>query len=687
MRIKNKTLVLVVVSVLFVVSFTLTIMFFASKDYIRKQENRDVIGSFKKLDSILEKEKEDMKSRVLDYSNWNDTYQFIIDRSNNYIESNFEGNTLEKLRVNAIIYMDDSGQEVFTKKFGLEDEEFNKLRGKVFQENNNFINLRGFQSNNDTHNDLMLSDDKLFIVTASPITTSDEQAKSNGVLVMIRLLDEDFVDYISKVTYLKPIKFIDKQDFDVNNSEIKRIQSSDIYIEDTVRYIEAFKSLKDISGKESIVCSITLERENFKQGVYYFLVFAIVFVVLIIIVVSCIYQLADKAILKRIKVLHDFMENVRNTKDTSAVVEIEGTDEISELATSTNKMLAELNSAYKEIVFLSYSDKLTGLKNRAYIEKRLNELDNKDETNYSIILGDLNGLKIRNDTFGHKEGDNLLCTIANILNTICEADDIVARYGGDEFVILIINKDKQYVTNITKKIKEACDNAANSHFKFSISLGSAKKNELYSNSEAVMNLAEERMYRNKLLEKNSSRGSTIISLERSLYEKHSETEEHTLRIRNLSSLLGKKLGLSRDKIDELELLGMLHDIGKIAIPDNVLMKPGKLTNSEWEIMKSHTEIGYRIATATPELAHIAHEILCHHEKYDGTGYPQGLKGEEIPLLSRIINIVDSFDVMTHSRCYKEPMSLDDAIEELKRCSGTQFDPDIVEVFIKALIEG
>ncbi|MHC1681740.1 MAG: HD domain-containing phosphohydrolase [Clostridiaceae bacterium] len=686
MRIKNKTLILVVISVLFVVSFTLTIMFFASKDYIRKQENRDVIGSFKKIDSILEKEKEDMKSRVLDYSNWNDTYQFIIDKSNNYIESNFEGNTLEKLRVNAIIYMDDSGQEVFTKTFGLEDEEFNKLRRKVFEENNNFINFSGFQSNNDVHNDLILSDEKVFIVTASPITTSDEQAKSNGVLVMIRLLDDAFIDYISKVTYLD-IKFINKEDFNVNSSEIKMIQRSDIYIEDTVRSIEAFKSLKDISGEESIVCAIKLDREYFNEGVYYFLVFSIVFVVLIIIVVSCIYQLADKKILKRIKVLHDFMENVGNTKDTSAVVEIEGNDEISELAASTNKMLAELNSAYKEIVFLSYSDKLTGLKNRAYIEKRLSELDAEGKTNYSIILGDLNGLKIRNDTFGHKEGDNLLCTIANILKTICEDDDIVARFGGDEFVILIINKDKQYVSDITKKIKEACDNAANSHFKFSISLGSAKKNEFHANSEAVMNLAEERMYRNKLLEKNSSRGSTIISLERSLYEKHSETEEHTLRIRNLSSLLGKKLGLSRDKIDELELLGMLHDIGKIAIPDNVLMKPGKLTNAEWEIMKSHTEIGYRIATATPELAHIAHEILCHHEKYDGTGYPQGLKGEEIPLLSRIINIVDSFDVMTHSRCYKDPMSLDDAIEELRRCSGTQFDPDIVEVFIKALIEG
>ncbi|WP_406542586.1 HD-GYP domain-containing protein [Clostridium ljungdahlii] len=186
-----------------------------------------------------------------------------------------------------------------------------------------------------------------------------------------------------------------------------------------------------------------------------------------------------------------------------------------------------------------------------------------------------------------------------------------------------------------------------------------------------MNLAEERMYRSKLVKIKSSRNAIIASLEKILYEKHSETEEHTQRVKELSVKLGRKLNLSQEQLEELELLSLLHDIGKIGIPDNVLMKPGKLTDEEWDIMKKHTEIGYRIAKATPGLSHVANEILCHHEKFDGTGYPQGLKEGEIPILSRIINIIDSFDVMTHKRIYKNANDMNYAIKELERCSETQ----------------
>lgn len=194
------------------------------------------------------------------------------------------------------------------------------------------------------------------------------------------------------------------------------------------------------------------------------------------------------------------------------------------------------------------------------------------------------------------------------------------------------------------------------------------------------------MYRSKLTEMKSSRNATIKSLEKTLYEKHSETEEHTQRIKELSVQLGKRINLSQDMLNELELLSLLHDIGKIGIPEHILMKPGKLSPEEWEIMKQHAEIGYRIAKATPELSHVANEILCHHEKYDGTGYVQGLSGNEIPLLSRIISIVDSYDVMTHKRVYKDASSRQYALDELERCSGSQFDPVLVDEFFALLRE-
>ena len=246
------------------------------------------------------------------------------------------------------------------------------------------------------------------------------------------------------------------------------------------------------------------------------------------------------------------------------------------------KCFQQLNSANEEILFLSYSDKLTGLKNRAYMEKMFNELDKNKEDNYYIIMGDLNGLKLTNDALGHLEGDKLLCLVSKILTENCDSDDIVSRWGGDEFVILIKNKDEVYVANLIDKIKEKCENETEFHFKISIAWGYAGSYEENSNTEAVMSLAEKRMYRNKLLEDKSARSATINSLLRTLHEKHSETEEHTMRIKNLSMKLGKRIGLTKEKLDELELLSSLHDIGKIGIPEHILMKPSKLTDEEWE---------------------------------------------------------------------------------------------------------
>jgi HD-GYP domain-containing protein (c-di-GMP phosphodiesterase class II) len=146
--------------------------------------------------------------------------------------------------------------------------------------------------------------------------------------------------------------------------------------------------------------------------------------------------------------------------------------------------------------------------------------------------------------------------------------------------------------------------------------------------------------------------------------------------------VGHAIGLPDDKLDELSLLAMLHDIGKLAISDQILGKPGRLLPEEWEAMQSHLEIGYRIVESTPELAHIGEALLAHHEWWDGTGYPKRLRGEQIPLISRILAIVDAYDVMTHDRSYRTAVSRDEALNELQQCAGTQFDPQLVDAFIQ-----
>jgi diguanylate cyclase (GGDEF)-like protein/PAS domain S-box-containing protein len=337
--------------------------------------------------------------------------------------------------------------------------------------------------------------------------------------------------------------------------------------------------------------------------------------------------------------------------------------------------------AEEKIKFLSYHDKLTGLYNRAFFEEELKRLDTDRQLPLAIIIGDVNGLKLTNDVFGHLTGDKLLEETAKILKKTCRKEDIICRWGGDEFAILLPNTHKEIVDKICQRIYTLSKESADAPIQIGISLGYAIKYKDESITDVIKE-AEERMYRNKLLESKSTRSHIINSLQKSLYERSHETEAHCQRMKDMSIALGKSLRLDNDKLNELGLLALLHDIGKMAISDAILQKPGKLTPEEWEKMKRHSEIGYRIVETSPELAHISKYILFHHERWDGTGYPKGLKGDEIPLLSRIIAVVDVYDVMTNARVYKDPVSHDEALKEIARCSGTQFDPAVVRRFLE-----
>jgi diguanylate cyclase (GGDEF)-like protein len=363
---------------------------------------------------------------------------------------------------------------------------------------------------------------------------------------------------------------------------------------------------------------------------------------------------------------------------TKHALELQG--KVRELKTQ----ITERQRAEDKIRYISFHDKLTGLYNRSYFEEELVKLDTERQLPISLIMGDVNNLKLANDIFGHHEGDNLLNKIAEILKKACRSEDVIARIGGDEFVIIMPRTKKIAAIEVVKRIRKLCNEAPENSIKPDIALGFETKEKKEQDFSVVLKDAENKMYRNKLMLEKSRHSSFIASLERTLWERSSETEEHTKRLQIIVMEFGHVLGLSESDLDELVLLATLHDIGKIAVPDEILMKAGPLTQKEWEVMRKHTDTGFRIAQSHAALSVIAQSILSHHEKWDGTGYPQGLKGNNISLLARILSIADSYDVMTHSRPYKQAINKQEALEELKRYSGIQFDPDLIHVFIEKI---
>ena len=346
--------------------------------------------------------------------------------------------------------------------------------------------------------------------------------------------------------------------------------------------------------------------------------------------------------------------------------------------------VTETKQKEEKIKFLSFRDALTGLYNRAFFEEELKRLNTKEYLPIALIIGDLDGLKLINDAFGHQVGDQALIKVTQILHECCRKTDVIARWGGDEFVILLPKTSAEAGQRICDRIKDACSELSIEGTRLSISLGYTVKHNTRVSWETIIKQAEDYMYRSKLLGKMSYRSSLIASIKNTLFEKSCETEDHGERLGHYCREIGRLVGLSSSQIDELEILAKLHDLGKIAIDEQILQKPSKLTPHEWEIIKKHPEIGHRIALTSPDLIGIADYILTHHERWDGKGYPRRLVGEEIPLLARILAVVDAYDAMTHDRPYRKALSIKKARKELQRGAGSQFDPRIVDVFLKNL---
>ena len=354
---------------------------------------------------------------------------------------------------------------------------------------------------------------------------------------------------------------------------------------------------------------------------------------------------------------------------------------------SSGEDVTEIRRKEDELIHVSYHDSLTGLCNRRFFKEQLKRLDNPRNLPLSIIIGDVNGLKLTNDAFGHKAGDELLKVIGDTISTSIRGNDIATRWGGDEFAILLPNSGTYAAEMLVKRIHKKIKKFSFKYGIISISFGVGTKKDNEEDMEKVFTSAEESMYQNKLVDINNISVEAINAIMNTLFEKSGTEKDHSTRVSELSVSIAKEMGLSKTKINDIKSMGLIHDIGKIVIDLNILDKPGELTDKEREIIKQHPLSGSRLLNNLYKYARLAAGVLHHHERIDGKGYPNGIAGDQIPIESKIIAVTDSFDSMTSKRPYRlTPLSLKEAIAELQKHSGTQFDKTVVDVFVNKVLK-
>ena len=340
----------------------------------------------------------------------------------------------------------------------------------------------------------------------------------------------------------------------------------------------------------------------------------------------------------------------------------------------------------KDREILLYKDKLTGLYNKTFFEEELSRLDTKRQLPISLIMGDINGLKLINDAFGHSMGDSVLKKAAEIMASSFRDEDIISRVGGDEFVILLPMTMEKTALEIVERVKKKCEKNPLEYIKINISFGVATKTSMEEDINKIYKKAEDRMYFNKLKESKEAKLSMIEFLKHRLGKITYETKSHYDRLKELTMMMAEALDLPELEKEELRLLSEFHDIGKIGVPMNILQKEDRLNNEEWEDIKRHSEIGYYIAKECKNASPVDELILLHHERWDGKGYPGLLKKDEIPVVARVFAIADAYDIMVTGTPYKDPMGNKQALNEIRDKAGSQFDPNLAEIFIKIMGE-
>lgn len=565
---------------------------------------------------------------------------------------------------------------------------------------------------------------KLYGVLASHITMSiiddylkDIAAGKNTIAVIV---EKETGELISNSMGINNYSF-------GNNHEINRFHIQDTNNRALMEAYESYessgsKSIKIKGEKENFYVNIeeyqseglnwifitSMSDDAFTNGIYRSANMALILIMCALVLSFLIYMKFTNKFLMPIDDLIETTDNFANG-DFEKRAEVLRNDELGTITESFNRMAdtmhqlvnnleekvqertleldktnSELRDNVEQIRYLSYHDSLTGLYNRLYFEKFLKKIDKDENLPISIIFGDVNGLKLTNDIFGHSAGDELLNKSAEILKNACRSNDVVARMGGDEFAVILPRTDEQAAKNIIERVKNELSKERISAIKCSMSLGSSTKSDQSQDLVRTMEYAEEIMYKDKTVNRDKVNSELINTIIKTLHSSYPREKEHATNVSKLSTDLARALELKEREVRKVRKAAFLHDIGKIAFKEEIINRKDVL-NSDKVNIEQHATAGYRILNLFENTMDLAEGVISHHEKWDGTGFPNGLKGEEIPVMARIISIAETYDALTNPM-FNISMTKEEALAEIKKYSGINFDPAIADKFINMMTE-
>ena len=459
-------------------------------------------------------------------------------------------------------------------------------------------------------------------------------------------------------------------------------------------------SYRDTSGKKYLARVRLLERTNFFlvarmdygeflapfiTDMLYFLTVSAVLLFFMLFISRKLYNRVDRSLNLLFEGVFKTEQGEYNSLDPELLEE--APFELRELGIAFSSMAETVRSKTEELEFRSFHDELTGLYNRAYFEDAMRRFDSGRFNPVTVVVCDVNGLKMINDTLGHKAGDDLIVAAAHALANAGRKTDIVARIGGDEFAMLLPESTDETAGEVLRRIRAEIDKykRGEDSLPLNIACGAATTSGRIQNIEALFSEADKQMYASKQLEKPHSKREVLDFLSSRMHDlrkaSHDRKRHMSACAAIMEAFVRAQPDIAPEKKEFLVLLAKHHDIGFTEIPSEITEKPGPLTDEEYLLVQRHPETGARIASLFPELADLAEPIRLHHRWWNGKGYPAGDGGEAIPLESRLMGIVDAYEAMTGDKIYRTPLSPEEALKELHRCAGSQFDPVWTERFI------